>query len=1003
MSGYRTPGRRLTVIVGLLVSLLAVSAWAQGTQTGNIYGSVTMRDGAPVPGVTVTMTGVGAPQTYITDSSGAFRFLSLSPGNYSVRAELAGMGTATRSGITVSLGRTADVRLTLSPTATEAITVTAEAPLLDVRKTGTGSNVPRVELEKIPTARDPWVILQQTPGVLMDRNNVGGNESGQQSVYVSKGTTGTQSTWNVDGVNITDFGATGSSPTYYDFDVFEEMQITTGGTDPRVQTAGVQLNMVTKRGTNDFKGSARYFKGERAWQADPKIPSEAASYLARVNEINEVEELGLEIGGPIWRDRLWFWGAYGEQNIDILSATLLAGARFRDKTLLENHNVKINAQPFASNSLTVVDQYGAKIKLGRNVGVTRLPETAWNQNSRFKKGTGSLTDPSLWKIEDTQIIGRNLYLTGLYSQVQGGFQLIADNGKGCASFECGLNSLPAYNDQATDGAWHRTYLSYESIRPQKQFRLDGSTFFNTGTLSHELKFGWGYRKQSVTSATGWPGGHYIYNYGAGYNPDVPTATGFVGLMRIPSFTYQNRTNDIYVGDTMLFGNLTVQAGLRYDVQKGQTGQGVGVANPVIPDILPAYTFPAVSGLKFDTISPRLGLTYTLGADRRTLLRGSYSRYVDQMTSGTVFAVSPGAAAYIYYYFNDANRDNVAQRSEINFGAGPFFSRGFNPANPSAFAQGTRWANNLSAPKTDEIIFGAERELLTDFSVGVNATFRRLDDFLQTIGEKTQGSNNFYGPADYVAATPIAATLPNGETRQVSYFTLRPGVTAPRFFVIRNRPDYHQTYKGLELNATKRFSNRWMLRANVTLQDWTQHVGPGGVIDPSRIRTLGGTGCDTCDGTQVLSRSGGSGNKGNIWINTKWAYNVAGMYQIPVIETSLGFNLNTRQGYPLPYTVLVRGAGGEGNKSIVVSDDTDAFRNPDVTTFDLRLAKEVRVSRLGLTVSVDAFNLLNSNTILQRNVAQLNASAGSTTRAASANRIVEVLSPRIFKLGARISF
>lgn len=993
--------RRASIVVGL-VFLIAAGAFGQ-VQTGNIFGRVQTSDGSALPGATVTLSGVGASQTFITDAQGNFRFLNLSPGNYQLRAELAGMGSAVRTGIPVNIGRNVEVMLLLSPAVAQAITVTAESPLLDVRKTGTGSNVTRIELEQIPTARDPWVILQQTPGVIMDRANVGGNESGQQSVYVSKGTTGTQSTWNVDGVNITDFGATGSSPTYYDFDVFEEMQITTGGTDPRIQTPGVQLNMVTKRGTNEFRGSARMMRATRAWQADPVIPEEATSYLARVNEINETEELGAEIGGPIIRDRLWFWGAYGQQNIDILTATLLAGSRFRDKTELKNHNIKINAQPFASNNLTFVDQYGAKIKLGRNVGVTRPPETAWNQNNRYEKGTGSLTDPTLWKIEDTQMIGSNLYLTGLYSEVQGGFQLIADNGNGCESFDCGLDALPAYRDMAGDSAWHRTYLSYESVRPQKQYRLDGSTFFSTGNLNHELKFGFGRRNASVTSATAWPGGQYTYNYGAGFNPDTPTSTGYAAFMRIPSFTYYSKATDFYVGDTLLLDNLTIQAGLRYDMQEGRTGQGVGAANPNIPDILPGYSFGAIEGLEWKNVSPRLGVTYTLGADRRTLLRGSYSRYVNQLNSGAVFAVSPGSAAYIYYYFNDVNRDNIAQRSELDMRTGPFFWRGFDPQNPTAFTQRTRWDSDLSAPYTDEIILGGEREILTGFTVGLNATYRKLDNFLQTIGEKSQGSNNFYGPDDYVLQPAVTATLPNGETRQVQYYNLKPGTSVPRFFVIRNNPDYSQTYKGLELNATKRMANRWMLRGNVTLQDWTQDVGREGMIDPSRLRSLTGTGCDSCSGTQVLTRSSGSGNKGNVWINSKWAYNLTGVYQIPVIETSFGFNLNGRQGYPLPYVWLVRGGAGEGTKSILVTEDTDEFRNDDVTTLDLRLAKDIRFAGIGLTLSVDAFNVTNANTILQRNVGQLNASAGSTSLAAARNRVVEVLSPRIFKVGARLSF
>ena len=314
---------RAAIVAALLVSLIAVSGFAQ-LQTGNIFGKTQAKDGSALPGVSVTLTGNGAPQSFVTDATGAFRFLSLSPGTYNLKAELAGFGTATRNGVSVNIARNADVTMTLNPAAAESITVTAEAPLLDVRKTGTGSDVSKIELEKIPTARDPWVILQQTPGVQMDRINVGGNQSGQQSGYVSKGSTSDQSTWNVDGVNITDFAATGSSPSYYDFDSFEELQLTTGGSDPRIMTPGVQVNMVTKRGTNDIKGSGRAFQTRKAWQAKPQIPSEAKTYLTGINQINRINDDGGEIGGPIIKDKLWFWGAFGKQDINILTTSILS-------------------------------------------------------------------------------------------------------------------------------------------------------------------------------------------------------------------------------------------------------------------------------------------------------------------------------------------------------------------------------------------------------------------------------------------------------------------------------------------------------------------------------------------------------------------------------------------------------------------------------------------------------------------------------------------------------
>ncbi|HXT23057.1 MAG TPA: carboxypeptidase regulatory-like domain-containing protein, partial [Thermoanaerobaculia bacterium] len=424
--------------------LVAGGAYAQ-LQTGNLYGTVVDEQGAALPGVTVTLTGQGATQVQVTNAQGQFRFLGLPPGSVGIKAELEGFSTIEYPNINISVGRNTEIEVTLSSAVEDVITVTTESPLLDTRKVSAGATVAQTELEKIPTSRDPWAILTTTPGVLTDRINVGGNESGQQSQYVGPGSTGDQAIWSVDGVVITDMAATGSSPAYYDFDAFEEMQITTGGSDTTIATGGVVLNMVTKRGTNEWRGSGRYYLADDQWQSDSSIegsdfgrdydgtgPVRTQATFARGNRIRSVKDYGAELGGPVWKDHLWVWGSYGEQKVDLRTVS-----DFKDFTTLETWNGKLNAQLSASNSGTVFAFNNDKVKIGRGASPTHPQETTFDQ-SHFGD------TPTAYKVEDTQIFSSNFYLTGLYSKVNGGFQLVPEGG-----VTRGTSGPSAYFDPAT--------------------------------------------------------------------------------------------------------------------------------------------------------------------------------------------------------------------------------------------------------------------------------------------------------------------------------------------------------------------------------------------------------------------------------------------------------------------------------------------------------------------------------------------------------------------------
>ncbi|HEY7113566.1 MAG TPA: TonB-dependent receptor, partial [Thermoanaerobaculia bacterium] len=365
------------LVVGLVVLALAIMASpaiAQfGGNTGGIDGKVVDEQGGVLPGVSVTVTGVGAPQTVYSDARGEFHVVNLSPGVYTVTTALQGFSTVNRENVTVALGRNTELTIPMKLSSVAAtVTVSGEVPVISTKKVETGAAITQEELRAIPNARDPWVVLQSAPGVQIDRINVAGSESGQQSNFAGKGSTA--GTFAVDGVNLTDMSALGASAGYFDFDSFQEMQVITGGADASISGSGTHLNMVTKRGTNEVHGSARIFAVDHHFQSD-NLPDEARTQvdsngnpapLAAGNSINSVQDYGAELGGPVWKDHMWLWGSYGRDQINLITA---GGAT--DNTTLEDFNAKFNWQIVPSNTVDVWYLRSDKLKFGRNAGLTR--------------------------------------------------------------------------------------------------------------------------------------------------------------------------------------------------------------------------------------------------------------------------------------------------------------------------------------------------------------------------------------------------------------------------------------------------------------------------------------------------------------------------------------------------------------------------------------------------------------------------------------------------------
>src|SRR5512134_882653 len=271
---FRT-ARLMVLCLALLA--MAVPSSAQ-VYTGRIDVTVTDTTGAILPNVTVALNGP-VDRQLATDAHGEVHFVDLPPGTYSIVAKLEGFSEYRNERVQVVTGQIVPLKAALSVggVATQ-VDVTAASPVIDPKRLATSTNVTVEELQSIPSSRDPWVVLQTVPGVIVDRVNVGGAESGQQSNYQAKGAVDDDNTWNMDGVAITDMAALGSSPTYYDFDMFQEMNVTTGGADLRNATPGVALDFVLKAGSNTPHGSTRIYYENEDMQAT-NLPEELRAAL----------------------------------------------------------------------------------------------------------------------------------------------------------------------------------------------------------------------------------------------------------------------------------------------------------------------------------------------------------------------------------------------------------------------------------------------------------------------------------------------------------------------------------------------------------------------------------------------------------------------------------------------------------------------------------------------------------------------------------------------------
>ncbi|MEZ5284930.1 MAG: TonB-dependent receptor [Vicinamibacterales bacterium] len=316
---------RTSVLVAALC-LGPVAAFAQSA----ISGLVRDTSGAVMPGVTVEVTSpvlIEKVRAAVSNDQGRYTIVDLRPGIYSVIFTLPGFNTYRQDGLELPANFTATVNAELRVGALEeAITVTASTPLVDVQNTQKSVVLNRELMDAVPTARNYSGMAALIQGVRMSNTDVGGNQQMEQIYMTVNGSRQTDTTVQVDGMNLNSLMSDGQVQAYFSDAAMAETTYQTSGITADVSTGGVRINLIPKDGGNVFSGQAFVGGTDGAWQANNVTDDLRARGLRTGSRVSRITDINFGLGGPIVKDKLWFFTSWRRINTD----SVIPGSFFAD-------------------------------------------------------------------------------------------------------------------------------------------------------------------------------------------------------------------------------------------------------------------------------------------------------------------------------------------------------------------------------------------------------------------------------------------------------------------------------------------------------------------------------------------------------------------------------------------------------------------------------------------------------------------------------------------------
>jgi hypothetical protein len=943
-------------------ALLTATAAPLGAQErfSGLTGTVADASGAVLPGATVTITNkqTGKVFTAVTGGDGVYRVLDLEPGRYTVKFELSGFSPSEVPDVNLLLGKTLTVDSSLRVGGlAEAISVTAESPLIDTRSTTIAHNVTAEEIDRIPKGRTFQNLAIASPSV-----NAGQIEGGIQV----NGASGAENAFTIDGV-VTNSLIDGRSRQDAVFEYLQEVQVKTGGISAEYGGAlGGVISAVTKSGGNTFHGEGHYYFSGDATSAGPverlvlnPADDVSVSYIQDAEQPNKVHDVGGSIGGPILRDKLFFFGSWSPRYTRAAQTYTFSGGDTdtidREQTFNSAFG-KVNYDPTnrlrssfsvlwtpttSEGTFTAYDAFAPNTVSSSSASNQPQKQRGFESPQKSYSGTLDFT------LDNTSLLSvrggyfdDNYYDTGIptissvvyQSSTLTGPPLdypIPANLRGGVNFQNTPRVQLAQYDHTTRGYVNMDYV--------KAFTAKGS---------HSFKAGTGYQHTFNEVDNTYPGGGYVFVWwDRAFTSSVTNTTdrGPYGYYEVNDFGTRGEAEasiwSLYVQDQWQINNVTLNLGLRTERE-------------VIPSFRTDIREQAFEFGFGDKIAPRLGASWDVKGDGRVKVYGSWGRYFDW----TKYEVSRGAFGgdiwKVHYRSLDTtdafslSGTNMPGRNLWSSAEGSFRDRrvpNFDSVDP-----------NLKPMSQDAFNGGVEMQLRGNATLTVNYTHSDLRNTIEDLGVLENGNEvyKYVNPGEGIAATMV----PSGLTAEFA------------------TPKPKRTYDAIEASLQKRFSSNWFASASyVYSRLYGNYAGLANSDEISTPTTNRSSGTTQQQGGSI-ARPGSSANRawdldelvwdsqGNLDVLGRLATDrphvvkLYGSYMLPT-QTQVGAFFYGGSGTPVSRTVYTL-----NGIPVFVDGRGSMGRTPYFSQTDLLVTHELRLGgakRLRLEANV--LNVFNQKT------------------------------------------